>query len=332
VKTTYLGKSTTISGTPYRYYDSIPTYYNPANSTTAPPIAVADCSLNVCNATCGGRWDTQLAPFLDTTDDPTKNAAMAAAINDRMQPAAYGGLVSYGGTPTGCSLENSLAPNSNSSALDYMKAVQSADKLTCRQDYVLLITDGEANGPGDDNCDAAVCAAADPKAAGCTCRSVLAAQDLLKAGVKTFVVGFSGDVAIGTGKATNDNIAKAGGTDRGDDGKAPYAFNATTEADLVAAVQDAVYDAVKGSYSTSPPAVSSGNQLTNSVSSGSYALDSRVDFPSWKGHLLAYDATAAGTSLVWDASVQLATPAPARLATSRRCRRWAWARRQTRRS
>ena len=53
-------------------------------------------------------------------------------------------------------------------------------------------------------CDSAACAAADPKAAGCTCRAVLAAQDLKKIGVKTFVVGFSGDVSIGTGKAAND--------------------------------------------------------------------------------------------------------------------------------
>ncbi len=52
--------------------------------------------------------------------------------------------------------------------------------------------------------------------------------------------------------------------------------------------------------------MSAGTQLVNSVSSGSYALDSRVDFPSWKGHLLAYDATASGTTLVWDAAVQLA--------------------------
>src|SRR6185295_12473713 len=102
----YLGKSTTISGTPYRYYDSIPTYYNPMSSSTAPPIGVADCSLNVCNASCGARWDDQLAPFLDTTDDAAKADAMAAAINDRMQPANFGGLVAFGGTPTGCSLKN----------------------------------------------------------------------------------------------------------------------------------------------------------------------------------------------------------------------------------
>ena len=306
VQSTYLGKNTTISGTNYRYYDSVPNYYNPYGSSTAPPIKTADCSLGICSASCGARWDTQLAPFLDTTDDPTKAAAMAAAISDRMQPASYGGLIAYNGTPTGCALENSGAANKNASAFDYMKAVQAADKLTCRQDYVLLVTDGEANGPGDLLCESAACAAADPKASGCTCKAVLAAQDLKKIGVKTFVVGFSGDVSIGTGKAANDNIAKAGGTDRGGDNTAPYAYNATSETELVNAIQSAIYDAVKGSYSTSPPAVSAGTQLVNSVSSGSYALDSRVDFPSWKGHLLAYDATASGTTLVWDAAVQLA--------------------------
>jgi hypothetical protein len=306
IQPTYLGKTTTIGGTPYRYYDSVPNYYNPMSSATAPPIKTIDCSANTCNATCGARWDEQLAPFLDTTDDPAKADTMAAAINDRMQPASYGGLIAFNGTPTGCALENSGAANKNASAYDYMKAVQAADQLTCRQDYVLLITDGEANGPGDLLCDSAACAAADPKASGCTCKAVLAAQDLKKIGVKTFVVGFSGDVAIGTGKATNDNIAKAGGTDRGNDSKAPYAYSATSESELVDAIQSAIYDAVKGSYSTSPPAVSAGNQLVNSTTSGTYALDSRVDFPSWKGHLLAYDATASGTSLVWDAAVQMA--------------------------
>ena len=305
VQSTYQGKTMSIGSTSYRYYDSVPNYYNPFGSSTAPPIKTSDCSLNVCNATCGARWDSQLAPFLDTTDDPTKAAAMASAISDRMQPASYGGLIAYNGTPTGCALENSGAANKNASAYDYMKAVQAADKLTCRQDYVLLVTDGEANGPGDLLCESAACAAADPKASGCTCRAVLAAQDLKKIGVKTFVVGFSGDVSIGTGKAANDNIAKAGGTDRGGDGVAPYAYNATSESELVDAIQGAIYDAVKGSYSTSPPSVSAGTQLVNSVSSGSYALDARVDFPSWKGHLLAYDATASGTALVWDAAVQL---------------------------
>ncbi|HXI59832.1 MAG TPA: PilC/PilY family type IV pilus protein, partial [Polyangia bacterium] len=126
------------------------------------------------------------------------------------------------------------------------------------------------------------------------------------AGVKTLVVGFSGDVAAGPGRVTNDNIARAGGTDRGSDGVSPFAYNATSEADLLAAIQEAIYDAAKGSYATSPPAASSGMQLQGKITVGSYALDSRVDFPSWKGHLIAYDTSASSPTMVWDAAVQLA--------------------------
>ncbi|MBC8133104.1 MAG: hypothetical protein H7X95_09000, partial [Deltaproteobacteria bacterium] len=124
--------------------------------------------------------------------------------------------------------------------------------------------------------------------------------------VRTFVVGFSGDVSAGTGRATNDNIAKAGGTDRGSDGKSPYAFVASSEAELTVAIQDAIYEAVKGSYATSPPTMSAGLQQANGISSGSYALDSRADFPSWKGHLLAYDTSATPPVLIWDAASELA--------------------------
>jgi hypothetical protein len=302
VKTSYTGKQITSAGTDYRYYDSNPSYYNGGG---APPISVPQCGAT-CSATCGARWDTQLAPFLDPTGDPTKAKAMSLAIGDRLAPASYGGLISYGGTPTGCALRNDATNSSASSAYDYMSAVKGIDPLACRDNFVLLITDGEANGPGDTSCNSAACAAADPRGAGCLCRAVLSAYDMRKnLGVRTFVIGFSGDVSAGVGRAVNDNIAKAGGTDRGGDGQAPYAFLATSESELSAAIQDAIYDAVKGSYATSPPTMSSGLQQTNGISSGSYALDSRADFPSWKGHLLAYDTSATPPALVWDAASEL---------------------------
>jgi len=222
---------------------------------------------------------------MDTSDDPTKATTMAAAILKRLEPASYGGLIAYGGTPTGCTLRNDVAPTINASAYDYMAKVKQTDTVTCRQNYVLLITDGDANGPGDDSCGSNACAAVNPRSAGCTCKAVLAAQDLKAAGVKTLVVGFSGDVAAGNGRLTNDNIARVGGTDRGSDGVAPFAYTATNEADLIAAIQEAIYDAAKGSYATSPPAASTGVQGQGKITVGSYALDSRVDFPSWKGHL-----------------------------------------------
>lgn len=305
VQASYQGKTTTIGGVPYRYYDAVPNYYNPYGSTTRPPIDVADCNDNICEATCGARWDTQLAPFMDTTDDPEKASTMASAIIDRMQPASYGGLIAYGGTPTGCSLKNSGAANENASAYHYMSKVKTGDTVKCRKNYVLLITDGEANGPGDSNCGSTTCGKADPKAAGCTCRAVLAAQELKAAGVDTLVIGFSGDVTAGNGRLVNDNIAKAGNTDRGADAKAPYAYAANNEEELIEAIQEAIYDAAKGSYATSPPTSSAGMQMQGKITLGSYALDSRVDFPSWKGHLIAYDTSAGTPAFVWDAAVEL---------------------------
>ena len=302
VKPTYTGKQITASGTDFRYYDSNPSYYN--NGAT-PPIEVPQCGA-VCSAKCGARWDTQLAPFLDPTGDATKAKAMALAVSDRLAPASYGGLISYGGTPTGCALHNDVTSSSATSAYDYMSAVKAIDSLTCRDNFVLLITDGEANGPGDIGCNLSACAAANPRAAGCACKAVLAAYDMRQnLGVRTFVIGFSGDVSAGAGRLINDNIARAGGTDRGNDGQSPFAFLATSESELTTAIQDAIYDAAKGSYATSPPTMSAGVQQSNGITSGSYALDSRADFPSWKGHLLAYDTTATPPALAWDAATQL---------------------------
>jgi hypothetical protein len=302
VRSSYTGKQITSSGSDYRYYDSNPAYYN---GGATPPIGVANCGLS-CSSTCGARWDTQLAPFLDPTGDPVKAQTMTLAVSDRLAPASYGGLISYGGTPTGCALHNDATNNQASSAYDYMAAVKAIDPLSCRNNFVLLLTDGDANGPGDTSCDSSACAATNPRSAGCACRAVLAAYDLrINLGVRTFVVGFSGDVSAGSGRVSNDNIAKAGGTDLGGDGSAPYAYTATSEADLVTAIQNAIYQAVAGSYSTSPPTMSAGTQQTNGVVSGGYALDSRADFPSWKGHLLAYDTTATPPALVWDAASEL---------------------------
>jgi hypothetical protein len=299
----YTGKDIVSGTTSYHYYDSNPAYYN---GGPAPPISVPNC-WNTCSASCGGRWDTQLAPFLDPSGNPSAAQSMANAIYADMQPASYGGLISYGGTPTGCTLLNTGAADEKHSAYHYMQKVKSIDTLSCRDNYVLLITDGEANGPGDNYCDSSACAAADPVGAGCRCNAVLSAYKMRKdLGVKTLVVGFSSDVTSGPGKATNDNIAKAGGTDAGDDGAAPYAYAATSEDQLLSAIQSAIYQAVKGSYATSPPTVSTALSPSGSSTTVQYALDSRVDFPSWKGHLLAYDTSVSPPTLVWDAATQMA--------------------------
>ncbi|HEY0714167.1 MAG TPA: PilC/PilY family type IV pilus protein [Polyangia bacterium] len=299
---TYRGKSFTEGGVTYRYYDSRPDYYNGGAS---PPISAVSCGSS-CSATCGARWDTQLAPFLTTDDTPENVDAMVTAFNQALEPASYGGLIAWQGTPSGCALENSGAQDRNHSAYHYMRDVKAADALSCRQNFVLFITDGEANGPGDTGCTNAACSASDPIAAGCTCRAVLAAYRMRRdLGVRTFVVGFSVDAAAGPGRIVNDNIAKAGGTDASEDSAAPYAFGAASEQQLNTAIQGAIYQAIKGSYGTAPATASQGGQTGASLQGGTLVIDSRADFPSWKGHLVAYDVTGSMPQLAWDAATAL---------------------------
>ncbi len=309
---TYDGPTITVNGNNYSYYKPLNNYYNGGK---APPLDFADCG-SKCSAECGGRWDTQLAPFLSTTDDETASESAADAITQAMSPAANGGLLFYWSTPTGCTLQNDVAKGIHTSAYDYMAAVKNGssadgipqDHLACRDNYVLLITDGEANGPGDSNCTATACAAANPVGAGCQCKSVLAAYNLRQnLGVKTFVVGFAGDANATSARTINDNIARAGGTDNDNDGVAPFAYTAQNESDLNNALQLVIYDAVKGSYSTAPTSTSAGTQQATTVAEGRYALDSRMDFPEWRGHLLAYDLAGATPVLAWDAYQKLAT-------------------------
>jgi hypothetical protein len=299
---TYQGKVFTQGGVTYRYYDSRPDYYN---GGAAPPIQTVNCG-STCSTTCGARWDTQLAPFLTEDDSQTNIDATVTAFNQALEKADNGGLIAYNGTPSGCALENNVASDRNHSAYHYMQAVKNADTLSCRLNFVLFVTDGEANGPGDTNCTASACSAANPVAAGCTCKAVLAAWDLRQnLGVKTFVVGFSTDAITGTGKTVNDNIAKAGGTDVGGEGTAPYAYAAGNEAQLTDALQNAIYQAVQGSYSTSPATASQGTTQGTLEQSGNYLLDARIDFPSWKGHLVAYDVNTTPPTLAWDAATKL---------------------------
>lgn len=311
VRPTYEGPTITVDGKTYTYYQPLNDYYN---SGEAPPLDFGNC-YSSCSAICGGRWDPQLAPFLSTADNPAVSESNADAIANAMAPAASGGLAFYWGTPTGCTLQNDASQTINASAYKYMSVVKRgngadipADHVICRDNHVLLITDGEASGPGDNSCDSSECAEDDPVAAHCTCRAVLAAYHLNHdLGVKTFVVGFSGDSSNTSARLINDNIARAGGTDYGNDRLAPFAFMAQNEDQLNTALQMVIYNAVRGSYSTAPTSTSAGTQQALTVAEGRYALDSRMDFPEWRGHLLAYDMSGQTPTLAWDAHQKMAT-------------------------
>src|SRR6202007_1073753 len=80
------------------------------------------------------------------------------------------------------------------------------------------------------------------------------------------------------------------------------ALFAVRESDLRDAMVRAIYQAAQGSYSTSPASSSSGVQTSTSVTMGTMVLDSRVDFPGWKGQLIAYETSSGTPTVAWSAS------------------------------
>src|SRR5262249_31725102 len=85
---------------------------------------------------------------------------------------------------------------------------------------------------------------------------------------------------------------------------------ASNEAQLSNELHSAVYEALRGDYSTSPPTVAT---TSGSTFAGDVALLSSTEFPSWRGHLRAYDIvhvdSQGNPSLLWDAGRQLAAKA-----------------------
>jgi hypothetical protein len=302
----------------YRYFQYDSDYWNhinmygytcgamdtPVCGTTSGPSASCDTYDTLgANHLAAGRL---LVP-LSTSSASSDQNAKVAAIQKWLAPQNTGGLVATGATPTGCTLQfagGATTPaDSSHDAYNYLASVKTTDPLqtngnACRNTYVILVTDGEATGPGDSNCGSSACAT-DPTS--CGCMSTKSAYHLWNTlGVKTFVIGFGADTA---GANSLDYIAKAGGSALKSDGH--YAYYAADEDSLSAALQNAVYLAVQGDYATTPPTVatSSGQSVAGNV-----GLVTSTEFPSFKGHLRAYDLvnlTAGNPTLLWDAGQKI---------------------------
>jgi hypothetical protein len=311
----YQGKSITVSGTPYLYWEPPTESRNASNiyghgqaSVNVQPLASGSRPSNTtdCNSLeNGGNWqsDTPIPlesrpPILplEVNDNPPNQGSILGSLLTILDKGQFGGLGAEGSTRTGCTLWNDTA-NSNrvNNAYAYFQDVKARDTFGCRNNYVLLVTHGHANWPNDNNaCDSASCSAADPIAAGCTCHSVKAAQMLKNLGVKLFVVGFN-DASVGTySSAYLNNVAKAGGSGS--------AYLVVNEGEMRDAITGIIYQAAQGSYSTSPASASSGIQQANGVQLGSMLLDTRVDFPGWKGQLIAYETSSGTPTLAWSAA------------------------------
>jgi hypothetical protein len=358
---TYLGPTTTISGENYTYFKPHDDYYSNPSPDNHPPIRGANCLSDMCSTECGGNWDPGLTPMMDTTDTAAASKANVTKMLPMLEKARAGGFMHWGSSPLGCALINDFAqgatpaPNEKKlySAWNYLEDVRVTDPLACRENFIVLITDGESTGPGDieddpnfpgqkrSSCDVMNHPACrvqwdDPAATavGCPCKSIQNALALRKSiadgglNVKTYVIGFSPDAtmgALGGSADVNENIARAGGTCRAPvndivsdptGAKDRCMFTANNETELQNALQAVIFDAIKGSYSTTPASATSGTQVDDKkLTPGGILFDARVDFPSWRGHLMAYDTNdieplSQQPKMLWDAGSPSFFPDP----------------------
>jgi Neisseria PilC beta-propeller domain len=281
----FTGRVRTDSGTTYIYFDAHVTKRNVNNiHGNRPSLGDPIGSENT------GRWDPLRVPFMDTSLSlPLATAkTMAQKISTQLEKVSMGGLYTQGGTPTNMSLKNDDSPDREHSAYYYLRHVQqqnAANNVACRPEATLLVTDGA---PGGAECTHDDCALS-PPGPGCTCEAVLNARAIYKdLGAKVYTIGFSAEIAGTQDLVKLNNLAKAGGT--------PKAYIGQNEAELYTAITSAIYDSIKGSYATSPittGAAEADGKVTT-------ILDSRADFPSWRGHLIAYDVSGSTPVVKWD--------------------------------
>ena len=280
----FTGRVRVADGTTYIYFDAHVTKRNENNIHGKPSLGDPIGSENT------GRWDPLRVPFMDTSLSlPLATAkTMAQKITTQLEKVSMGGLYPQGGTPTNMSLKNDDYPDREHSAYYYLKYVQqqnAANNVACRPEATLLVTDGA---PGGVECTHADCALS-PPGPGCTCQSILNARAIYQdLGAKVYTIGFSAEIAGTQDLVKLNNLAKAGGT--------PKAYIGQNEAELYTAITSAIYDTIKASYATSPITTGAPRPTAHRRRS----CDSRADFPSWRGHLIAYDVSGTTPVVKWD--------------------------------
>jgi type IV pilus assembly protein PilY1 len=231
-----------------------------------------------------------------------------------------------GGTPLAASLAEALL---------YMNANKTADSLaaTCRQKFVLIITDGEDTYACNGNGSATQSNMNRRRAA-----VVTRAKALADAGYKVFVIGFGSDQSTAL-KNTLNWAAFYGGTDNpnvvdslkvgdpglytppsvgsecstsGDPGSTPlsgYAFIATGTADLKAGLQATINKILEGAYSFSQPYIAQARTADeNYIYQASFEPQIQPNDPLWTGHLKRFSVSNTGVVTAtadWDAGAVL---------------------------
>jgi hypothetical protein len=304
--------------------------YAPANEVGVP--WAGSTNSGACDATTGASWNQNVVPFLNATtfgsgNKPITTAQKTLMTTARLEKASFGGVDATGSlAPLGCALKNDAVADRYHSAADYMSAVQSTDatnnsgKPPCWTNNIVLVVDGQSNGPGDTggttDCASAACAynaTTNPSLVGCTCAAITKAYGLAHSGtpIQTHVVvnaPATWSARYPYSYAFLWNLAVAGSPNF--DGTPSFG---TTEDEVYKGISDKIAAAAYHfPYTTTAAVAGSTTQDTTTkiLTPSNFLYDTSVSYPSWKGNLRAFDMTSS-VDLKWDAVTVAANNHPA---------------------
>ncbi|MCB9554815.1 MAG: hypothetical protein H6707_01845 [Deltaproteobacteria bacterium] len=256
-----------------------------------------------------------LQPFLPATDQASQDAVLGQLMT-QFNVAEQGGLIAHGGTPLGEALDTarvhfldrqagSWTPRQLSSTFvptyvgpSTAPTGWAADAAApCRPRFVLLLTDGESNGP------------LDPATATTNLYSTFCPSPDNCNPVRVLPIGMPGANMTELDKIADISVDGVDDPDSCTDAKkCPTARFANNEAELVRAVKEALFEILRGDYTTASAGVTTG---VDSQITGNVAVVASTEYPGWRGQLRGYDFskpdcnTDPTSCIEWDAGAQL---------------------------
>ena len=282
---------------------------------------------SACGPTTGATWNSATVPFLNSIGTATDTFTFSSTsitrgqktlmTTARLEKASFGGVYAGGYfdatsdtgklAPIGCALGDASSYMSTVKDNDSKNngGTPSSPKPPCWTNNIVLVVDGQSNGPGDTDAtgviDCASTACASPTLAGCNCSAINQAKILADSGIQTYVV-VNAPATWSTRYhytyAFLWNLAVAGSK-----GHATPSFG-TTEDEVYKAVSDKIAAAAyRFPYTTTAPIAGATKQDPNTqlLAYSPYLYDTSVWYPSWKGSLRAFDFSSS-VPLQWDAA------------------------------
>jgi hypothetical protein len=297
--------------------------YNSANEVQVP--WGGSTSPSTCGGTTGAVWNSGVVPFLNSTVTQTSTGTSTSTATTfggkvlttaqktlmttaRLEKASFGGVDAVGSLkPIGCALGD---------AGSYMSTVEGNDvtinhgNTPCWSNNIILVVDGQSNGPGDASssadCASAACAYnadSNPTLTGCSCTAITTAYSLAHSGtpIQTHVV-VNAPATWSTrypySYAMLWNMAVAGSPNF--DGTPVFG---TTEEEVYQGVVSKIAASQSRFPFTTTGAVAgpSTQSPLGIITYSGMLYDTSVDYPSWAGSVRAYQTSSGFAELQWDA-------------------------------